>query len=99
MLRLNFGKAGTLLCKDALPEIVCVIQCIALVHHGHPAAMSVAAPPARQLEGIALNALHALAGLDVFLDRDFIGGAAPELARDPAVRPFAAPPPHDQLDC
>ena len=98
MLRLNFGKAGTLLCKDALPEIVGVIQCIALVHHGHPAAMSVAAPPARQLEGIALNALHALAGVDVFLDRDFIGGAALELATDPDVRAFGVLPHHDQVD-
>src|SRR5205807_1247737 len=83
MLSLDLGKSLALRHKDTLPEIMGVIQGVTLVHHGQATPMARLTALAGELEGISLNALHALSSIDVFLDRDLIGRATLELTADP----------------
>ena len=53
---------------------------------------------ARELEGGADDPLHALVGVDLFLDRDLVVGARLEAAADADVEPFGVLAEHDEVD-
>ncbi len=75
-----FGADGF---EDALPEIACVGHGIGLVGHAHPERLrggacrleagATGGMIAGEFEGVADDALDAFAGVDVFLDGDFVG--------------------------
>ena len=52
----------------------------------------------RVLERVADDAVHALVGVDLFLDRDFVVGAGLEAAADADVHALGVLAEHDEVD-
>src|SRR5882672_1351963 len=80
--------------EDTLPQVVGKVHSIGLVAHAH--ALQTVVPGV--FEGVANNALDALAGINVFLDGDFVGGALLEESSDAHVEALAALPEDHQPD-
>ena len=98
MFRLDLRGTLPLEGEDPLPQIVRVIERVALVDHGDPTSMTSLPSLAGELEGVPLDAFHAFARVDVLLDRDLVRGAALELAADAHVGSFGVFPNHHQID-
>ena len=80
--------------EHALPQRVALLHGVALVGH---ADLGVAVG-LRELERMADDAVHALVGVDLFLDRDFVVGAGLEAAADADVDAFGVLAEHDEVD-
>src|SRR5260370_4980428 len=98
VLRLDLGRAHPFQGEDALPEIVRVIERIALVDHREAPTMAGRPALPRQLERVMNDALDALSGVHVFLDRDLVRGPALELATDSDVGALGVFTDDDQVD-
>src|SRR5437879_10710396 len=84
MPRLDLRIFAAHLCKDALPELVTKGEGIRFIAHQHFAQLA----RVRIFKGVADDALDAAARVDVFLNGDFFGIAAPELPARSGIEPF-----------
>ena len=82
------------LTEDALPERVAVGHGVALVGHADLRQ----AARLRELEGVADDPVHALVGVQLFLNRDLVLGAGLEPPADADVQPLGVLPKHDEVD-
>ena len=98
MLGLEVGRGLPLDRKDPLPEVMRVIECVALVDHGDPSLMARRSPLACQPKSVVDDALDPLAGVDVLLDRDLVGRAPLELTTNADVGAFGILAHDDQVD-
>ena len=80
--------------EDALPQRMALLHGVALVGHAH---LGVAVR-LRELERVADDAIHALVGVDLFLDRNLVVGAGLEAAADADVHAFGVLAEHDEVD-
>src|SRR5579883_174627 len=80
----DFGILRTKLLEDALPEVVSERHGVGLVAH----AEALETIGASVVKGISDDALNALAGIDVFLDSDFVGSSLFEKAAHADVEAF-----------
>ena len=94
VVRLDLGVLGSDLCEDPLPDVVAEAQRVGLVRHGH--ARATVLP--RVLERRSNDPLDTLACVDVFLDRDLVGGAFLEDASHPDVEAFGVLAEDDEVD-
>ena len=98
VLRLDLGRGLPLQSKDALPEIVGVIERVTFVDHRHATWMAGRAALPRQLEGVPNDALDPLPRVHVLLDRDLIRRPALELAANSDVGALGVFTNHNQVD-
>ena len=80
--------------EQALPERVALRHGVALVRH---ADLGEAVRP-RVIEGVLDDAMHALEGIDLLLDRDLVVGACLEAAADVHVCAFGVLAEDDEID-
>ena len=80
--------------EDALPERVALGHRVALVGHADPGQ----AARLRELERVADDAMHALVGVQLFLNRNLVLGARLEPAADAHVQALGVLPEHDEID-
>ena len=88
------GYCGASCLKDALPQRVAVVHGVALV--GHADLRQAAA--LRELEGVADDAMHALVGVDLFLDRHLVVCAGLEAPADADVHALGVLAKDDEVD-
>src|SRR6266571_4434712 len=84
MARLDLRKFAAHFRKNALPELVAKGERVRFIAHQHLAQLA----RVRVFKGVTNDALDAAARVDVFLDGDLFGIAAPELPARAGVEPF-----------
>src|SRR6266446_4957879 len=84
MARLDLRKFAAHFRKNALPEVVPEGERVRFIAHQHLAQLA----RVRVFKGVTNDALDAAARVDVFLDGDLFGIAAPELPARAGVEPF-----------
>src|SRR3954470_7952774 len=94
MTRLDAGILRRQFAEHALPQRVPLRHRVAFVDHAHAAA----AVRARELEGVADNAVYTLVGVQLLLNRHFVFGAGLEAAADADVEALGILAEHDEVD-
>src|SRR6266704_3852413 len=84
MARLDLRKFAAHFRKNAVPELVAEGERVRFIAHQHLAQLA----RVRVFKGVTNDALDAAARVDVFLDGDLFGIAAPELSARAGVEPF-----------
>src|SRR5260370_21014371 len=94
MARLDLRKFAAHFRKNALPELVAEGERVRFIAHQHLAQLA----RVRVFKGVTNDALDAAARVDVFLDGDLFGIAAPELPPRAGVEPFGIPAKNDEAN-
>ena len=88
------GKLGRDFLEHALPQRVALLHRVALVGHA-----DLGQPRGRRVcERVTHDPVHALVGVDLFLDRHLVGRAGLEAAADADVHALGVLAKHDEVD-